>query len=408
MTTQQRSYFVTWSRQDHPLGIDFLGGRNHQIFTAEGRVLFDFSSTSYQNSLGHNPPQILLPLQQALTRALSVDIGPDSIVTSGPKFDFPLKENVSAKLLGLLEKKGKIFYTTSGAESVENALKMARQQRGQNVVMACEKGYHGATLGALSVTGDWRNRAHATVDDWTLRFPHPCEDPNGEKLTEIFLNFGPSKIAALIIETITGGNGVYCPPVSWYQALQKLKDQYGLIIILDEIVCGFYRCQKAFGLHHFPIAPDLICLAKNITGGVIPFGALWASEEMAAYYQGHILSQGLTHYAHPLGLLALDAVIDCVVAEEFQQHLRALEKIFADQLRDLQTLPAVLETRWMGLLGAIELLSPIKMEQLLAEGLYINVIGSNLILAPALTTPTDDLVAAFQKLKVILSNAKKE
>src|SRR5690606_31748716 len=123
---------------------------------------------------------------------------------------------------------------------------IARDISKKQIVLARSRSYHGATLGALSVTGDWRNEAHQTVSDWTVRIPEPSEDPDLEKTKAIIEETGAENIAAFCLESITGANGVIIPPQSWWDGINKLAKQYDLFLIIDEVLCGFERTGKPF------------------------------------------------------------------------------------------------------------------------------------------------------------------
>ena len=274
---ENHPFFFTWAKQTNPVKIEFESNGDHFFILKNGSSVFDLSSISFQASFGLS--------NETIKKAISKQLESFSVIS--PKAVFPLKTKASIKLLSLLEgnevttQKGKIFYTLSGAESVENALKMARQIKKKKIILSRQKSYHGASLGALSVTGDWRNGPHQTVDEWTVRIPEPQEDPDLKKTEAIIQKVGPENIAAFCLETITGGNGVIIPPTSWWKGIQELCDQYKIFLILDEVICGFQRTGRYFGFHHYPfLKPQFICMAKGITGGYVPFGALWTNKEI--------------------------------------------------------------------------------------------------------------------------------
>jgi taurine---2-oxoglutarate transaminase len=290
-----KNYFYTWTNQTKVQNFYLRSTKGHQLVLANNKIAYDLSSMSCQVSFGYSCENILSAIQTQLK----------TLPMASPKADFPLKSEVTDDLINLINLEGKIFYTVSGAESVENAIKMARQIKKQNIIVARQKSYHGATLGALSLTGDWRNKDHQTIDDWTLRIPEPCDDPDATKAIDIINKCGIDKIAAICLETITGGNGVYLASKTWWDNISTFSKTNKIFLILDEVICGFYRTGKAFGFQHYDLQPDFITLSKSISGGYVPFGAVWTSSEVAHYYDKNVLSSGLTNYAHPLGLAAL-------------------------------------------------------------------------------------------------------
>jgi taurine--2-oxoglutarate transaminase len=304
-----------------------------------------------------------------------------------PKADFELKTRATQKLIRLLGfDNGKIFYTVSGAESVENALKMARHCTGRKTVGARARSYHGASLGALSVTGDWRRNGHIFFDPHVLRIPEPPEDPEGRGLRHAILEHGPDKIAAIVVETITGANGVIIPPSSWWKALGAVRAEFGIKVIVDEVLTGFGRTGHAFAFQQFEITPDMVTLGKAITGGYVPFGAVWTRQDIAEFYEDHVLSCGLTSYAHPLGLAVMEAVIDLLQETAFRDRARHLIDVFQSELQRIADCPQVKEVRQAGLLAAIDFEAEAgpTYAGCLEAGLHVVVKDGQIILAPPL------------------------
>tara|TARA_Y100001954_G_scaffold148246_1_gene157764 strand:+ start:4024 stop:5238 length:1215 start_codon:yes stop_codon:yes gene_type:complete len=396
-------YFFTWANQSSPTKIEFESNEDHFFVLKNGHKVYDLSSISFQASFGLNNEKI----KEAIKKQL------DSFSVVSPKAIFPLKDQATYKLLSHLDGykrqinalDGKVFYTLSGAESVENALKMARQIKKKNVVLCRERSYHGASLGALSVTGDWRNQPHQTVDEWTTRIPEPHNDPFLTQTELIIKDVGPENIAAFCLETITGGNGVIIPPESWWQGIQRLCDQYNIFLILDEVICGFQRTGRRFGFHNYPfLKPHFICMSKGITGGYIPFGAVWANRDIVEFYNENVLSCGLTSYAHPLGLAAMDAICDILADGHFLENIVNLKKMMKGYFLKWEELPNVKEIRTIGLLAAIEFTSDVTLDfnYFLERGVHLVVQPQTLILSPALTFNKMDLQAALETLNKAL------
>lgn len=388
----QLPYYISWSKQRDAAQFEIQSVEGVKIKTTSGMELIDLSSISYQAHFGHNHPVIIKHIKDQL----------DTIPMSSPKGIYPHKLEATQALLNYMQMSdGKIFYTTSGAESVENALKMARDITQKKIVLARQNSYHGATLGALTVTGDWRNPLHQTPQDWVVRIPEPNEENALKKTIDIILK-NPNNIAAIIIETITGGNGVYAGDINWWSGIRALCDEFSIMLIMDEVVCGFHRTGKAFGYMHYGVSPDFVCLAKGITGGMIPFGAVWTSPKIASFYEDHMLSCGLTNYAHPLGVAAMRGVLEILNDSLFQNHLRQIESIFAQQLELLKQLSIVKEIRYHGMLAAIDLHHNIDAKNFMQAGLYLVAQSQRLILAPPLIIQEDLLLLAMKKLTSVL------
>jgi taurine--2-oxoglutarate transaminase len=272
-------------------------------------------------------------------------------------------------------------------------------------VAARRKSYHGASLGALSVTGDWRNQAHATVDEWTLRIPEPAEDPDTFETRKLIEAFGPGRIAAFCLETITAANGVISAPSTWWKGIRKICDDHGILLILDEVACGFYRTGKAFAFQHDSIRPDLVCMAKAISGGYFPFGAVWLSDQLSSRYDEKVLAAGLTAYAHPVGIAAMSGVLDILEDESFLKSLQSLEKRFASHLDQLRMHPQVREIRCFGMMAGVNLITPDLQKRgkiFQKAGVYLFAKDDLMVLAPALNMKPERLDLCVQRLHFVL------
>ncbi|MFA6239226.1 MAG: aspartate aminotransferase family protein [Bacteriovorax sp.] len=389
-------FYITWTKQKNAFNFEIESVDGVTINTSDGNSLIDMTSISYQAHFGHNHPTIIKCIKEQL----------DSIPMSSPKGIYPKKIDRTKALLKYMAKPdGKIFYTSGGAETVENALKIARDFSKKRIVLARSNSYHGATLGALTATGDWRNPAHATPENWVVRIPEPDEEHSLSRTRDIIKTTGPANIAAIILETITGGNGVYSGSKEWWKGIKSLCDEFNILLIMDEVVCGFERTGKSFGYMHHGVEPDLICLAKGITGGMIPFGALWTSKRIAEYYQDNVLCCGLTNYAHPLGVAAMSAVLDIVNDKQFLSNLRHIENVFKNELEHLKSLPIVKEIRVHGMLCAVDLHKTIDGKKFFQNGLYLVAQTNRIILAPPLIITEAILREAMNKISNVLKDA---
>ena len=387
-------YFHTWSAQDEALQLDFLSAKGSFIELQDHPKLLDSTSTSYHVSFGHQQKEIISAVQNQLK----------DFAASSPKFKTELKSKASLELLDLIGAPGRIFYTLSGSEAVENAIKMARDLKGALIIAARKKSYHGASLGALSITGDWRNEAVATVDDWTLRIPECYEDHDGSGTIEILDSCGPSKVAAICLETVTGNNGVYVPSKEYLQNIFSYCKKNQIFTILDEVICGFYRCGQNFAFQDYNVTPDFLCLAKSITGGLTPLGALWVKEEHAQKYDQKVLPCGLTNYANPLGLAALRAVYQILNDQSFLKVIKSGKEHFKELMKKLSSHREVLETRSTGHLAILELSKNVDFKLLLKHGLYGIAKDKQILLSPQLLMSTQELDLLFERLENILGD----
>jgi taurine--2-oxoglutarate transaminase len=389
-------YFISWTKQNAAKTFNIASVNGVTINTTEGGKLIDMTSISYQAHFGHNHPTIIKHIKSQL----------DTIPMSSPKGIYPGKNETTKELLAYMDKsEGKIFYTTGGSESVENALKIARDVTKKKVVLARQTSYHGATLGALAVTGDWRNASHQIPEDWVVRIPEPLEPDAILKTRAIIEQVGSHNIAAFILETITGGNGVFYGDQIWWDGISSLCKEFNILLILDEVVCGFERTGKPFGYMHYNVQPDLICLAKGITGGMIPFGAVWTNKNISEFYENNILSCGLTNYAHPLGVSALRGVLEIISEDSFLTNLRNIEKIFLSELERLKKLKNVSAVRVKGMLAAVDLQKPIEWDNFYDKGIYLVSQPKRIILAPPLIISEVELQLAMKIIYDVISES---
>ena len=390
-------YYISWCAQDSATTFNIKKVDGVKIILDDDKEVIDMTSISYQAHFGHNHPVIIKHIKKQL----------DTIPMSSPKAIIPGKDDITYKLMSYLKlENGKIFYTTSGAESVENALKIARDFTKKKIILARKNSYHGATLGALTVTGDWRNPAHITPTDWVVRIPEPNDDNSILKIRNLIIEKGPENIAGIILETITGGNGVIAATKDWWIQIRKICDEFNILLILDEVVCGFERTGKSFGFHHYNIRPDLICLAKGISGGMIPFGAVWTNEKISEHYEKNILCCGLTNYAHPLGLAALTGVLEIVSDTKFLSQLRTIELVFLELLNEFKKMEIVKEIRVYGMLCAIDLHKTIEAKKFFDHGIYLVSQQNRIILAPPLIIDEYTLKSGMHKIASIIKDHK--
>lgn len=388
-------FYYSWSAQNSAVDFPVARAEVDEFILSDGRRIYDFISTSFQANFGHSHPTIME----------RVDAQLKSMPVASPKSTFDLKTRVSNRLVELIDRgPGKIFYTVSGSESVENALKIARQITGRQIVLARKKSYHGATLGSLSVTGDWRNDPHLTFDEGTVRIPEHEDDPDLSLTRKIIEETGPENIAAFILETVSGTNGMAVPHPTWFQSIQSLCREHNIMLIMDEVLVGFGRCGSDFAFQDYGLEPDLITLSKAITGGYIPFGAVWTSPAIASHYDDDVLACGLTNYGHPLGLAALEGVLDTLANADFQKHKTELELRFADSVESLNSLPTVVATRCRGLMARIDFNRPAPTwQQAFDAGLHLYSKKNMTILAPPYISTLERLENAFGAFRSLIS-----
>lgn len=349
-------FFFTWSAQRDAAPLEMTGGEGAWFDTTGGRWL-DLGALSYQANLGHGHPRMAAAIaKQAQTLCLTT-----------PNTVFEAKLQLAEELLAIApEGFSKVFFTLGGAEAVENALKIARMVTGRYKAITRYRSYHGATMGALSLTGDYRRpplepgipgAIHALdcyCDDCPFgQKPDTCKTECASHVEQLLRLEGAGSVAAVILETIPGANGVLVPPDDYWPQVREACTKDGALLVADEVLTGFGRTGRWLGIEHWGVVPDMITLAKGLTGGYAPLGAVLVHDRIARHFDDNFLYAGLTYYSHPLGCAAGLEAVRVYRDEGLIDAAAALEPAL---MRGLAALPSRrTEPRGKGLLGAVEL-----------------------------------------------------
>jgi taurine---2-oxoglutarate transaminase len=264
-----------------------------------------------------------------------------------------------------------VFFTNGGAEAAENAIRMARLHTGRHKVLTTYRSYHGATGGAITLTGDprrWPSEPGlpGTVKFWgpyTYRsaFHSATEAEESERalahLADVLMVEGAHTVAAIALETVVGTNGILVPPPGYLAGVRALCDQHGIVLICDEVMAGFGRCGEWFAWQHWGVQPDLICFAKGVNSGYLPLGGVVINDAIASTFKDRVYPGGLTYSGHPLACASAVASINIFKDEGIIEHARMLgTDVIAPGLEKLQANhPSVGDVRGLGVFWAIEL-----------------------------------------------------
>ncbi|HXU02281.1 MAG TPA: aminotransferase class III-fold pyridoxal phosphate-dependent enzyme [Polyangia bacterium] len=360
---QAARVFYTWSAQATALPLEIVDGAGARFVTADGARWWDLGSMVWNAGLGHGHARMRKALADAATRGLLVT----------PNAAYPAKLR-AAELLTEVTPSGleKTFFCLSGAEANENAVKIARLVTGRKKIVARNRSYHGATLAMLSLSGDPRRDPFEPglpgivrmADPYCYRCPFgkepaSCAHECAQDLETVLQREGPDTVAAVILEGIVGANGVFTPPAGYWKKIRAICDRHGVLLIADEVLSGFGRTGRWFAVDHDGVTPDMLTMAKGITAGYVPGGAVIVNERLARHFDENVLVCGLTSYAHPLVCEAIVAAIESYRDEGLVDRAAAAGALLGPKFADFaRKRPYVGEVRGLGLLWALELCQP--------------------------------------------------
>ncbi len=425
----QKDYVLTtWSKQKNlnPILIEEADGI--YFYDENGERYADMSSQLVNMNLGFG--------NKAINEAIKEQV--DKLSFVAPTYANESRSLLAKKIIDLLpEEFGKVFFTNAGAEANENAIKIARMYTGRNKVLSRYRSYHGSSFGAGNLTGEPRRFALEPGIPGFLKFFDPyiyresiefeseeaATDYYLSKLREQIIYEGSDSIAAIIVETVTGSNGVIIPPKNYLPGLRQICDDYGILLICDEVMAGFGRTGKMFAFENFDVVPDIVSFAKGVTCGYIPLGGVAVQSKIADYFDDHLLSAGLTYSGHPLACAAGVACLDAYEDQNILENVSKVGKKLGELLEDLKEKHlSVGDVRYIGLFSAIELvkdkasrepLVPYGKDELgimsgivkeLKDRKFMTYFHENMILvAPPLIITEEQLIEEMAKLDEVLS-----
>jgi taurine---2-oxoglutarate transaminase len=356
----KRYVLHSWSVQDAISPIAVAGGEGRYFWDYDGKRYLDFASQLVNLALGHQHPRIVAAIKEQAEQLCT--IGPAMASEARSKLGRLLAEVTPGDLT-------MSFFTNGGAEANENAIKLARWYTGRHKIISRYRSYHGATAGAITLTGDPR-RWYAEpgisgvvrmLDPYTYRCPAGHPDPcpvctGGPHFEELLMYEGPDNVAAVILETVVGPNGVIVPPDGYLQSIRELCDRHGVLLICDEVIAGFGRTGKWFACENWDVVPDILTVAKGINSGYVPLGAMIIREEIADWVRDKYFAGGLTYSGHPLACASAVASIETFQEEGIVEHAAAMGPEFERRLHGLQEgHPSLGEVRGLGCLWGLEL-----------------------------------------------------
>ncbi|OGO11922.1 MAG: hypothetical protein A2Y53_01670 [Chloroflexi bacterium RBG_16_47_49] len=406
----------SWSVQSATNPIPISRAEGVYFWDTDGKQYIDFSSQLMNMNIGHQHPKVIKAIQEQAAQLCYAHPG------------------MATEARGLLGKKiaevapgnlKKTFFCLGGAEANENAIKIARFYTGRNKIMARYRSYHGATHGAIALTGDYRRLPVEPALPGVVHFLDPfcyrcpfgwtietCHRECIAHVDEVINYEGPDRIAAIIMEGVTGSNGLIVPPDDYWPRVRELCDKYGILLMSDEVMSGWGRTGKWFAVDNWNVVPDIITTAKGITSGYVPLGAVIVSEPIAAYFEDRMLWCGLTYSGHPLACAAGVAAINVLEEDGLLQNAVLVGKYLGERLEELkQNHLSVGDVRYIGLFTAIEIVRNKSTKQpidplletgrfLKEQGLFTFIFHNVLFVVPPLcitTTQIDEGLAIIDK-----------
>ncbi|WP_455715758.1 aminotransferase class III-fold pyridoxal phosphate-dependent enzyme [Anaerosporobacter sp.] len=351
----------SWSKQKalNPVPIEKADGI--YMYDYDGKRYTDMSAQLVNLNVGFGNKEIADAIKEQV----------DKYCYLAPSYAVESRAELAKMIIDLLpDNFGKVFFTNAGADANENAIKIARMYTGRNKVLSRYRSYHGSSFGAGNLTGEPRRFPLEPGIPGFVKFFDPyiyreaIDFPSEEAATKFYLtkleeqiNYeGADSIAAIVLETITGSNGVIIPPKGYLPGVRALCDKYGIVMICDEVMAGWGRTGKMFAFENFDIKPDLVSFAKGVTCGYVQLGGVAVSSKIAEYFDEHLLSCGLTYSGHPLACAAGVACVNYYKDSNILEHVNEVGKVLGELLEELKEKhPCVGDVRYIGLFSSIEL-----------------------------------------------------
>ena len=352
----RRHTLFEWSAQAAVDPIPVAHSKGIYFWTPEGKRFIDFNSQLMCVNIGHGDERVINAIKEQAS----------TLAYANPFMATEVRAKLGAKLAELTP--GDIdafFFTNGGAEANENAIRIARLFTGRHKIGARYRSYHGGTAGALTLTGDPRRWAAEPGIPGVFRIPDfyhgiQRESETAEQVLarteEVIELEGPKTIAAIIVEAVTGTNGILIPPDGYIQGLREICDKHGILLIADEVMSGFGRTGEWFAVDHWKVVPDLISMAKGLTSAYVQLGAVGMRRQIADHFENNVFYGGLTYNSHPLACAAALATIDVYEEDKLIDNAQQMGKVMRGLLDSLeQRHPSVGATRSIGLFGIVEL-----------------------------------------------------
>lgn len=359
----RQGVFHSWSTQGTLDPLVIKSGSGCHLWDYDGTEYLDFSSQLVNTNIGYQHPRVIAAIKAQA----------DELVTIAPAHANYARGEAAKRILSHAPSHfSKVFFTNAGADANENAIRMARAYTGRDKVLSAYRSYHGSTGSAIVATGDPRRvpnefaRGHVhffnpylyRTEFWSKNEEEECTRAL-HHLRRVIECEGPASIAAILLESIPGTAGILIPPKEYLKGVRALADEFGLVLILDEVMAGFGRTGSWLALDLFDVVPDLITFAKGVNSGYVPAGGVMVSDRLNRYFDDHFFYGGLTYSGHPLAMAAIVATLDTMKEEGIVENAARIgREVLTPGLSALADKHAVVgETRGVGVFHALELVS---------------------------------------------------
>lgn len=359
--TSKKYVLQSWSRQKATDPIPVEKAEGIYFYDYDGNRYTDMSSQLVNSNVGFGNQDIVEAIKEQAEKFCFV----------GPAYAVEPRARLAEMIIDLMpDNFGKVFFTNAGADANENAVKIARMFTGRNKIFSRYRSYHGSSFGAGNLTGEPRRYPLEPgipgfvkfFDPYLYREPIAFESEEAAtkyyltKLREQIIYEGPDSVAAIVMETITGSNGIIIPPKGYLPGVRKICDEFGIVMICDEVMAGWGRTGKMFAFENFDVKPDIVTFAKGVTCGYVQLGGVAVSSKIAEYFDDHLLSCGLTYSGHPLACAAGVACVSYYSKAKILDNVNQVGKVLGEKLEAMkESHPCVGDVRYIGLFSAVEL-----------------------------------------------------
>lgn len=356
----KKHVFFTWSAQSQVDPVPVMRSDGVYFWDTDGKRYLDLTSQLMNVNIGHGNQEVIQAIHEQASKL--VYIYPQAATESRARLGQLLAEVTPGDLT-------KTLFTVSGAEANENAIKFARVYTGRRKIITRYRSYHGASAGAMALSGDPRRlpvepliSGVVHVEDpycyrcpfgWTLE---TCHRECIQHLERVIEFEGPENVAAVMLEGVTGSSGLMIPPDDYWPRVREICDKYDILLMDDEVMSGFGRTGEWFGVDNWNVVPDIMTMSKGITSGYLPLGAVTVSQDIANYFEDRTLPMGLTCAAHPVSTAAGVATLEVYQKQKLVERAKAMGNVLKEGLEELKDRhPSVGDVRSIGLFAVLEL-----------------------------------------------------